>query len=192
MPPSPSHHPDRVLHPLKRVGERGSGNWQRVTWDEALDDIAQRLKQIVARYGPEALAVSTSQWNTSVEYGAGRHFMNLLGTPNWISGVALCAGNTAAINRMVYGWFPWPDYLLTNCIVLFGHNPKRHSWTPFYNLIRSAQRAAPSSSCWIRARVESTERADLWLPLRAGTDAAMCLGWLHVIIEEELYDRDVR
>jgi anaerobic selenocysteine-containing dehydrogenase len=53
--------------------------------------------------------------------------MNLLGSPNWISGVALCSGNTAAINSMVYGWYPYPDYAQTNCIVLFGHNPKQHS-----------------------------------------------------------------
>jgi anaerobic selenocysteine-containing dehydrogenase len=183
-------HPDRVLYPLKRVGERGSGDWERVGWDEAMDDIADRLQRVVERYGPEALAVSTSQWNTSVEYGSGRRFMNLLGTPNWISGVALCAGNTAAINRMVYGWFPWPDYLLTNCIVLFGHNPKRHSWTPFYNLIRSAQARGAKLIVLDPRKSESAERADLWLPLRAGTDAAMCLGWLNVLIEEELYDRD--
>jgi len=183
-------HPDRVLYPLKCVGKRGSGHWQRVTWDEAMDDIAARLKQVVERYGPEALAVSTSQWNTSVEYGAGRRLMNLLGSPNWISGVALCAGNTAAINRMTYGWFPWPDYLLTNCIVLFGHNPKRHSWTPIYNMIRSAQARGAKLIVLDPRKSESAERADLWLPLRAGTDAAMCLGWVHVLIEEELYDHD--
>ncbi len=46
--------------------------------------------------------------------------MNLLGAPNWISGVSLCAGNTAAINRLTYGWFPMGDFQNTNCIVLFG------------------------------------------------------------------------
>ena len=66
-------------------------------------DIASRLKKIADEHGPEALAVSTSEWNTSVDNGAGRRFMNHFGSPNWISGVALCAGNTAAVNRMVYG-----------------------------------------------------------------------------------------
>ena len=108
--PSGFAHPDRVLHPLRRARERGEGRWGRVTWDEALDEIAERLRAVVDRYGPESLAVATSQWNTQTENGAGRRFMNLLGTPNWISGVALCAGNTAAVNRMVYGWFPYPDY----------------------------------------------------------------------------------
>ena len=183
-------HPDRVLHPLRRVGERGSGQWEQVSWDEAMDDIARRLGDVVERYGPEALAVATSQWNTSVENGSGRRFMNLLGTPNWISGVALCAGNTAAVNRIVYGWFPWADYANTNCIVLFGHNPKRHSWTPHYRNIVAAQKRGAKLIVLDPRRSESAERADLWLPLRAGTDAAMCLGWLNVTIAEGLYDRD--
>ncbi|MDX2165898.1 MAG: molybdopterin-dependent oxidoreductase [Deltaproteobacteria bacterium] len=181
-------HPDRVRYPLRRVGARGGGQWERVTWDAALDDIAARLQRVIATHGPEAMAVATSQWNTSTETGAGRRLMNLLGSPNWISGVALCAGNTAAVNRMVYGWFPQPDYSATRCIVLFGHNPKRHSWTPIYNAIRRAQERGATLIVLDPRRSESAERADLWLPLRAGSDAAMCLGWLKVIFDEQLYD----
>jgi len=114
--PRSFNHPDRLMHPLRRVGERGSGQWERVSWATALDDIAERLQRVVDRYGPEALAVATSPWNSSVDNGVCRRFMNLLGSPNWISGVALCAGNTAAINRMTYGWFPQPDYGKTECI----------------------------------------------------------------------------
>lgn len=183
-------HPDRILYPLKRVGARGSAQWERVSWDAALDDIAARLKVIVTRHGAEALAVATSQWNTSVDNGSGRRFMNLLGSPNWISGVALCAGNTAAVNRIVYGWFPQPDYSKTQCIVLFGHNPRKHSWTPVYHKIMRAQARGAKLIVLDPRRSESAERADLWLPLRVGTDAAMCLGWLNVIIDEGLYDAD--
>jgi hypothetical protein len=92
--------------------------------------------------------------------------MNLLGSPNWISGVALCAGNTAAINWMVYGWFPQPDYSATQCIVLFGHNPKKHSWTPVYNKIRRAQERGAKLIVLDPRRSENAELADLWLPLR--------------------------
>ncbi len=99
-------HPDRIRFPLRRVGERGSGRWERVTWDYALDDIALRLSAVTEQYGPEGFAVSASPWNLQSDNGVGRRFMNLLGNPNWMSGVALCAGNTGAINRMVYGWFP--------------------------------------------------------------------------------------
>lgn len=187
--PAGFSHPKRVLYPLKRTGPRGSGQWEQVSWEDALDDIATRLADIVALHGPEALAVSTSQWNTQTDNGAGRRFMNLLGSPNWISGVAICAGNTAAINRMVYGWYPYPDYTQTQCIVLFGHNPKQHSWTPVYNAIRRAQERGAKLIVLDPRRSESAERADLWLPLRAGTDAAMCFGWLKVILDEGLYDK---
>lgn len=183
-------HPDRLLHPLKRVGARGDGDWKPVSWDEAMDDIAERLGHIVERHGPESFVVSTSQWNTQTDNGAARRFMNLLGSPNWISGVALCAGNTAAVNRLVYGWYPFPDYTKTQCIVLFGHNPKPHSWTPIHNAVRRAQDRGAKLIVLDPRRSENAELADLWLPLRPGTDAAMCFGWLKVILDEGLYDAE--
>lgn len=182
-------HKDRVLHPLKRKGERGSNEWERVSWDGAMNDIGERLRRVIDQHGPEAWAVSTSQWNTSTDYGMGRRVMNLVGSPNWISGVALCAGNTAAINRMTYGWFPMPDYSNTECIVLFGHNPKRHSWTPIYNNIQRAKARGAKLIVLDPRKSENAEQADLWLPLRAGTDAAMCMAWLKVIMDEGLYDK---
>ena len=183
-------HPERVLHPLRRKGPRGGGEWERVGWDDALDDIAERLQQVIDRYGPEGFAVSTSSWNTQSDSGMCRRFMNLVGSPNWISGVALCAGNTAAVNRMVYGWFPFPDFTKTECIVLFGHNPKPHSWTPEYNAIRRAQERGAKLIVLDPRRSENAELADIWLPLKVGTDAAMCLGWLKVILDEGLWDRE--
>lgn len=188
--PKAFSHPDRILHPMKRVGERGSGQWEQVSWEEAMTDIGQRLNKIVDEYGPEAWAVSTSQWNTATDHGLGRRIMNHVGTPNWISGVALCAGNTAAINRLTYGWFPMGDFNNTNCIVLMGHNPRRHSWTPIYNYVRSAQaRGAKLIVCDPR-KSGNAERADIWLPLKAGSDGAMMFGWLKVIFDEGLYDKD--
>lgn len=182
--------PERLTQPLRRVGERGEGRFSPVSWDEAMEEIAARLSVVIDRYGPEAFAVSTSNWNTGIESGLGRRVMNLLGSPNWISGVAMCMGNTAAVNKLTYGWFPWPDLLNTDCIVLFGHNPRRHSWTPIYNLIRQAQ-AKGGTLIVLDPRVSGqAARADIHLQLRSGTDAAMCLGWLNVIIEEKLYDED--
>ncbi len=182
--------PHRLLHPLRRVGERGSGQWEQVSWDVAMGEIAERLGKVIDRYGPEAWAVATSQWNTSVDHGLGRRLMNLVGSPNWISGVALCAGNTAAINRMTYGWFPQPDYAATRCIALFGHNPKKHSWTPVYNRIMAARARGAKLIVLDPRRSEMAERADIWLPLNVGTDAAMAMGWVRTIVEEGLYDAD--
>jgi len=181
-------HPNRLMYPLKRTGERGAGQWARVGWDEALDDIAARLQAVVTRYGPEALAVAGSNVNFSLVNGLTRRFMNVLGSPNWIGGVAYCMGNTAAVNRMVYGWYPRGDILNSDCVVLFGHDPRRHSWTIEYKSIRVAQARGAKLIVLDPRRSGNAEAADLWLPLRAGTDAAMALAWLHVIIEENLYD----
>ena len=142
--PKSFSHPERLMHPLKRVGERGRGEWQQVTWNQAMDEISVRLQKIVDQYGPEALAVSGSNANISLDNGLTRRFMNLLGTPNFISGVAYCMGNTAAVNRMVQGWYPRSDILNAKCIVLFGHDPRRHSWTLEYKSIRMAQAGAVS------------------------------------------------
>ncbi|CAN7776705.1 molybdopterin-dependent oxidoreductase [Variovorax sp. LjRoot178] len=73
--------------------------------------------------------------------------------------------------------------------MLFGHNPKRHSWTPIYNAIRRAKERGAKLIVMDPRKSESAERADLWLPLKPGTDAAMCFGWLKVILDEELYDK---
>ncbi|MBA58973.1 MAG: dehydrogenase [Gammaproteobacteria bacterium] len=184
------NHSDRLRVPLKRIGARGEDRWEEISYGQAIDEIAQRLGTITNQYGPESLAVSTSGWNTQTTHSMDRRFLNLLGSPNWISGVALCAGNTAAVNRLTYGWFPMPDWGNTSCIVLFGHNPRKHSWTPIYNSIRSA-RARGAKVIVLDPRIsDQAEQADLHLRLRAGTDAAMCLGWLNVIIEERLYDSD--
>ena len=182
------NHAERLTKPLKRVGERGEDKWEEISYEQAMDEIAERLKSVVDRYGPESFAVSTSGWNTQTTHSLDRRFMNLLGSPNWISGVALCAGNTAAVTRLTYGWFPMGDYGNTNCIVLFGHNPRKHSWTPIYNQINAA-RARGAKVIVLDPRVsDQAEVADLHLRLRAGTDAAMCLGWLKVIFDEKLYD----
>lgn len=184
------NHADRLRVPLKRVGERGADRWEEISYEQAMDEIAERLRAVVETYGPEALAVSTSGWNTQTTHGFDRRFMNLLGSPNWISGVSLCAGNTAAVNRLTYGWMPFPDLVNANCIVLLGHNPRKHSWTPIYNLIEAA-RARGAKVIVADPRVsEQAELADIHLQLRAGTDAAMLLGWLKVIIDEGLYDAD--
>ena len=188
--PSIHNHPDRLQVPLKRVGERGADQWQEISYEQAMDEIAERLKVIVDKHGPESFAVSTSGWNTQTTHSTDRRFMNLLGSPNWTSGVSLCAGNTAAVNKFTYGWFPMGDFGNTNCIVLFGHNPRKHSWTPIFNQINAA-RARGAKVIVLDPRVSGqAENSDLHLRLRAGTDAAMCLGWLKVIFDEELYDKD--
>ncbi|MEO1055679.1 MAG: molybdopterin-dependent oxidoreductase [Actinomycetota bacterium] len=184
------NHDERLRVPLKRVGERGDDRWEEISYEQAMDEIAERLRTIIDTHGAEAFAVSTSGWNTQTTHGFDRRFMNLLGAPNWISGVALCAGNTAAVNRLTYGWMPFPDIANSNCVVLLGHNPRKHSWTPIYNMIEGARKRG-AATIVVDPRVsDQAKNATIHLQIRAGTDAALLLGWLRVIVDEHLYDEE--
>ena len=188
--PEIHNHAERLTVPLKRVGERGEDKWEEISYEQAMDEIAERLQKVVDNYGPEAVAVSTSGWNTQTTHSMDRRFMNALGTPNYLSGVSLCAGNTAAVNKLTYGWFVGADIVNSKCIVLFGHNPRKHSWTPIYNALNAARKNGAKVIVLDPRVSDQAETSDLHLRLRAGTDAAMCLGWLNVIIDEKLYDED--
>lgn len=181
---------DRLLYPLKREGERGAGKWTRISWDQAMDEIAHRLLEVVERHGPESFACSTSEYNTQVASGATRRFMNLLGSPNYISGVSLCMGNTAAVASMTCGGYPFSDYEQTRCVVYFGHNPRPDVWAGEYQRLRAALGRGAKLIVLDPRKSHCAKMAHIHLPLRAGTDAAMSLGWLQVIIEEELYDKE--
>ena len=82
--PQYMYHPDRVLYPLKRVGERGEGKWERVTWDEALETIAEKLKSIREKHGPESLAMLLGE-PKGIEYAYGQRFATAFGTPNVVT-----------------------------------------------------------------------------------------------------------
>lgn len=182
-------HPNRLLHPLKRVGGRGAGQWQQISWEQAMDEIAEKLQGIVDRYGAESLAVTSGPWNCSTESGMTRRFMNILGTPNYLSPVALCLGNTAAVNRFTYGWMPMPDFENTNCIVLMGHNTNSQNWVWEYVRLRLAEQRGAKLIVMDPRRSPTAERAAFHLALKPGTDVMLCLGWINVIIEEQLYDK---
>ena len=73
------NHPDRITKPLKRVGARGEDRWEEISYEQAMDEIAQKLGDITDKYGPESFAVSTSGWKTQTTHSLDRRFMNLLG-----------------------------------------------------------------------------------------------------------------
>lgn len=179
----------RLLYPMKRKGNRGADEWTRISWEQALDEIAGCLKKIVDEHGPESFACATSEHNCQVSSGATRRFMNLLGSPNYISGTSLCMGNTAAVNSMTCGGYPFSDFEHTRCIVYFGHNPKPNVWAGEYKRLKAALDRGAKLIVMDPRKSHCAKMAHLHLPLRAGTDAAMSLGWLNVIVSEELYNK---
>jgi len=185
-------HPDRLIHPLKRDGERGSGKFKRVSWDEALSEIAERLDRIRTETGPESIALGQ---------GTGRHhyfhvirFANALGTPNWYEpGLANCYIPRITVSNLTYGGFVTPDYygeVQPKTILFWGHNPLVSS--PDGKLAFPVERALKAGAFGVAIdprRSETAKRCGLWLPVRPGTDAALALAMAHVIIEEGIYDK---
>ena len=185
-----AYHPDRVTWPLRRVGPKGSGRWERISWDEALDTIAERMLHYKDGFGAESIVMGygTGRENEAVIY----RFANLLGTPNVLTAGHFCYGPRIATSIITCGTNPIVDYEnQPRCVMVWGNNivisnPDEYKGEPFsVNLDRGAKLIAVDPRM---TRIAA--RADVWLPLRPGTDAALALGMLNVIITEELYDKE--
>lgn len=180
-------HPDRIVHPLKNVGRRGEPVWTRVSWDEALDEIAARLRAVIDEHGPEAVAFAETPLNMGFG-GITRRLMNLIGAPNYTAPTQLCMGNTAQVHRAVYGWLAASDWARADCIVYFGQDRDAERWPQEFLKLKAALARGAKLIVVDPRRSKTAELADFHLPIRYGTDAALALGWLNVIIGERLYD----
>ena len=184
------YHPDRLDYPLKRVGDRGENKWQKITWDEALDEIAYKLQALKDQYGAETLGVTAGTSRTYEELNS--RFLNLFGSPNQCGQAQICHGNSAVVATALFGW--WPYWMnvekleSTRCLMLIGRNPP-HSHQTIWEGYLKARKKGTKLIVIDPRRSESAEKADLWLQIRPGTDAALLLGMIHVIIKEKLYDK---
>jgi len=185
------YHPDRLKYPMRREGPRGAGTWHRIGWDEALDEIAEKLEAIRREHGPEAIALGT---------GTGRHhirwvsrFGHALGTPNWCEpGFAQCFHPRVNTCILTFGDFPVSDFTGGTppaCMLFWGHNPLNSGpdGETRFN-VREALDHNPKIVVVDPRETELSRRAEVWLQLRPGTDDALALAMLNVIIAEKLYD----
>lgn len=181
-------HPKRVNYPLKRVGERGSGQWQRITWDQALDEIAGKLQALKEDYGPEMLA--TCIGGPHAVYWPLHRFMNLFGSPNNMGIGQICWNPGVWVNTLTYGWMVEneldPDN--TTCAMLWGVNPAESDNSLLWRTILKFKQTGKPLIVVDPRRTRTAKQATLWLPVRPGTDAVLALGLLHVIITEQLYN----
>jgi len=185
-----AYHPDRLTHPVRRIGPKGSGRWERISWDMALDAIAERINEYKEGFGAESvvLGYGTGRENEAAIY----RFANLLGTPNVLTAGHFCYGPRIATSIITCGTNPVVDYENNpQCIMVWGNNivisnPDEYKGEPFSVAVsRGAKLIAVDPRL---TRIAA--RAEVWLQLRPGTDAALALGMLHVIIREKLYDRE--
>lgn len=182
------HHPDRLNHPLKRIGERGSGRWQRLTWDQALDEVAEGLASLRENHGAETLAFThgtkrTLHWDQ-------RRFYNLFGSPNTCGANNICMCPSQAVEYATYGGFSHGDVRQAKCVVLWGHGPSMSGPVGLYPAILQAKKGGARLIVVDPRRIPEAKKADMWLQIRPGTDVALMLGWLRVILHEDLYDHD--
>ena len=185
--------PARLTHPLIRAGARGEGKWRQVSWDEAYDRICANIRKIWDRYGREGIAIGT---------GTGRHHMhwvprlaNMMGTPNSGNpGMAQCFFPRVNIMDLTYGGFAWSDYRgerMPGVLMFWGHNPLTSSPDGEIGFqVLDALKTNPKIIVIDPRRTWLAKQAHMFLQLRPGTDDALALAMLNVIIEDESYDKD--
>lgn len=199
------YHPMRLTHPMRRVGKRGENKWQAISWTEAFDTIERRMREIKDKHGAESMLFiqgtgrDVGSWLLLLSYN--------YGSPNWLQGGL--TGNSCYHPRLgsmkimqgdytvpdcgqfLAGRYNDPDFKLPECIVLWGYNPPATCNDGLYGqwIIDCMKRGTkivhidPVYS-WITCRSEE------WLQIRPGTDGALVLGMLNVVISEGLYDKE--
>jgi len=179
---------ERVTQPLRKI----NGKWKEISWDEAFQFVGEKLNQIRENSGPKALAVHLGNpfIGSHVPLLAKR-FCSLYGTPNYTSSASLCfaakaIGHGIALSSRMLPLFP--NYKGTRCVVVWGFNPEQSDIAEAAN-ISSARRAGANLIVIDPRRIPLARRADIYAQIRPGTDAALALGLLNVIVGEELYDK---
>lgn len=192
--------PDRILFPMKRVGQRGEGKWQKVSWEEAYGEIAARLRRVKEGGHPEKFVFFSERDMTTSQFS--KRFCDALGTPNHLSQASLSGPNKRVAQYLTWGGqFDINDVAYTQYMLNFGSNPFEA------HLLRTsfAQRIAEGRTERIfggrshnRAKLvtfdvrlsQTAGRSDEWFPIKPGTDGIVALTMAHVILKEGLHDEE--
>ncbi|MDR0350984.1 MAG: molybdopterin-dependent oxidoreductase [Coriobacteriales bacterium] len=201
------NHPDRLKYPIKRVGERGEDKWERVSWDEAYDIIEENVRRFQKESGPESIVSMIGTGRNVSQVIAHNQYANFGGadlTLCFLSGdscmlprTALCfvvMGNQWVADMSQYRpkrYEDDEDWVPPECIVIWGTNPVINNADAFLGhwIVEAMKRGSQLITIdpqltWIASK------SKYWLPIRPGTDAALALGMLNVIINEDLVDHD--
>ncbi|WP_309493228.1 molybdopterin-dependent oxidoreductase [Candidatus Hecatella orcuttiae] len=187
-------HLDRLKHPLKRVGERGGGKWRRISWDQALNEIAEKLTEIKEKYGSESIASIHGTGPRPTLYSTCL-LVYALNSPNVGSvDLHICFAPSLIAENCTFGKSVMmevgPDYENANCIVVWGGNPVVSHPPRGMEIIEAKQKRNVKLIVIDPRKTVLASQADLWLQVRPGTDVALALGMIYVILEEELYDKE--
>jgi anaerobic selenocysteine-containing dehydrogenase len=182
------YHPDRLKHPVKRTGERGEGKWQQVSWDEAFGLTAEALNKVRQESGPEAVVMVHGSAKAPIDTQLVR-LANAFGTPNVVCSDHVCWVPKMLATEFTLGFLPFAEYMHPpSCTVVWGANIAASRSCIYRNF---SQAVAKGMKAIVIDPLETgiAKAADLWLRVRPGSDLALALGMLHVVINEGLYDR---
>jgi anaerobic selenocysteine-containing dehydrogenase len=196
---------DRLRYPLRRVGERGEGKFERIGWDEALDRIADAFQKIKNEHGAEAVMsyFGRGSFDTNltdmfaprgVPIPGTSGFLFPFGSPNASGCSAVCYvsfGLFAAVTTFGAGMrATYPDFANTDLVVVWGANPPTDSPPDRVKKILNAKKRGARVIVIDHMRSDMAKKADQWIGVRSGTDGALALSLIHVIVNEGLYDED--
>jgi anaerobic selenocysteine-containing dehydrogenase len=191
-PQAAREHPDRVLQPLKRGGARGDRKWEPIPWSQALAEIAARLADIKQRHGARAIAgaVPTHAQSRGV---AMRQLLRCIGSPNLMINQDQCHGCRATAAMLTgmggLGAEPGTELAQTRLVMVVGKSPSESNVADWGRL-KAAQAAGAHIVVVDPRRTQAARLANDWLQVRPGTDAALALAMIHVILNEQLQDTD--
>lgn len=185
-----TYNPDRILYPLRRVGARGEGKWKRITWDEALAEIAQKLDAAI-KEDPNTVML---KWGRDRTGGAIVRFIKTLGSATMMNHTSVCESSKKI--GMQPTWGPdieTPDFANTKYILNFGSNVMEAAYfhNPYVQRVAEGMADNKAKLVTFDVRLSNTAgRSDEWIPVFPGTDGAVALALGHVILRDDLQDSD--
>ena len=184
-------HPDRLKHPLKRIGKRGEGQWQRISWDEALALITHNFKDSAKNWGSRSVAFCQGM-PKGLEHFVLIRLANIFGSPNVVATQDVCHAPREISGVHTCGFYPVADlHHKSDLVLLWGSNIAHTNEEGIIcSQLLSQLKKGTDLMVVDPQKIALVQKAKYWLQIRPGTDAALALGFLNVIISEGLYDRD--
>lgn len=193
------YHPDRLKYPLKRAGKRGDGKYERISWDEALDTVADKMLAIRDEYGAISIMNMSHSGAMLCAYHHGAHaiekLLNMFGGQTYLHGIISNPGTVDATFQMygsVFSANEREDLINSKMIIMWGWNPADSIFGTNTSYYLSLAKEAGAHVVAVDPRYTDSAAtfADQWIPIRPTTDAAMLIAMAYVIINEDLHDKD--
>lgn len=185
------YHKDRLRYPLKRIGQRGEGKWERISWEEALDDIADKLRKIAMRYESRSIAWVTRGSPAELKGGGYIRLASLL-KGSRVSIVGFGDSAAPCADLATFGCM-FGDAHLTRMAdpkltIVWGQNPDVTDWRRMHRIMESRKKGGKVVVIDPRCTSTAARAADEYIPIRPGTDAALALGMIRVVLEQGRQD----